>query len=461
MMARAKTTPRHGARSRCTKTTTGASPETNPEEMLIIGKTRFQCRDLSPPRFGNSGGSRPQPIVPRPESEPRIKAGRGLRALGLTALAGAILILAAACTHSAAPTPTPTPVPTAAPTATPSPSPTAVPTASQTPQPTPTPAAVSLPSDDAAHNVNTEWWYVNGHLETADGARFGFHEAFFKIDVFRQSTGPVGVLAQAGLIDAAKKTFSQGEVTAIGMPSQPAHGFDIAAGGWSMSGYNGHFKLKIAPASSTLTLSLDAEKPPIKYQGTGLVDFGAAGKSYYYSYPLLRATGTLVTDGQSKPVSGQVWFDHQWGNFHQTQIGWDWFSLQFNNDTELMFSYVHDQKGNVVQRYGAFVKPDGTVIRLSAQDVQYQPTGHWTSPRTGITYPMGWRLQVPKLGIDVELHPVIQDAEMVSKFGGAVPTYWEGEVTLSGTSSASAVSGRGYVELLGYGNGASSTSTSP
>ncbi|HET8786307.1 MAG TPA: lipocalin-like domain-containing protein, partial [Candidatus Limnocylindrales bacterium] len=50
----------------------------------------------------------------------------------------------------------------------------------------PDPQPVVFPRDDGPHDRLTEWWYVTGHLVTADGAgperRFGFEYVIFRAE---------------------------------------------------------------------------------------------------------------------------------------------------------------------------------------------------------------------------------------------------------------------------------------
>ena len=48
----------------------------------------------------------------------------------------------------------------------------------------------------------------------------------------------------------------------------------------------------------------------------------------------MRVSGTLGGDGgPPMQVAGQAWMDHQWGNFVVAGGGgWDWFSLQLDDD---------------------------------------------------------------------------------------------------------------------------------
>ena len=62
---------------------------------------------------------------------------------------------------------------------------------------------------------------------------------------------------------------------------------------------------------------------------------------------------------------------------------------------------------------------------------------------------MGWEFSVGSLGLDLALTPVQQNAEF---FGSRyVPAaYREGAVSVEGTRGGTAVTGKGFVELVGY-----------
>ena len=48
-----------------------------------------------------------------------------------------------------------------------------------------------------------------------------------------------------------------------------------------------------------------------------------------------------TVDGERLEVTGEVWMDHQWGNFISVgATGWDWFSVQMENNEELTISLV-------------------------------------------------------------------------------------------------------------------------
>jgi predicted secreted hydrolase len=128
------------------------------------------------------------------------------------------------------------------------------------------------------------------------------------------------------------------------------------------------------------------------------------------------------------------------------QVGWDWFSIQLDNNSELMVFQLRRADGSVdAFSSGTFVAPDGSTTRLGPSDFTLTPTARWRSPRTGGEYPSGWRITIPALALTLDVTPHIADQEMQVSY-----VYWEGAVRVSGNANGQAVDGNGYVELTGY-----------
>lgn len=304
---------------------------------------------------------------------------------------------------------------------------------------------VRFPEDEAPHNHITEWWYYTGHLFTPEGDRYGFEYVFFKVQLGSIPTGYAGHFAitdnVGGRFVYEQRTGPDG--------STPAEGFDLRIGEWEMRGALGADELKAAMDGYAIDLMLTAEKEPTLHNDVGYVQMGPSGGSYYYSRTRMGISGTLTVDGAPVEVTGEAWMDHQWGNFLAVGPGWDWFSVQLDNGEELMLSLVRDAAFNIGIAYGTLTRADGSVIHLPADAFTVAATGEWTSPHSGVTYPLGWTIGLLEQEWVIELVPTMEDQELDTRASTAT-IYWEGEVEVSGTVAGESVTGLGYVELTGY-----------
>ena len=353
---------------------------------------------------------------------------------------------------------------------------------------TPAPAApadprpVVLPRDDGPHDRLTEWWYYTGHLAAADGRTFGFEYVVFRAE---RGSFPVSWASHLAITDESGGRFAFGQRSEIGPQvdrsprdgSGTPTGFALAVAGseasgqpasssvpWTMAGSGGNDSLAAAlgpteaagtpmPLGFGVQLGLTPLAPPALHGRGGWVDFGAAGGSYYYSRTRMSAIGTLVVDGERIPVTGTAWFDHQWGDFIAVGGGgWDWFAINLDDGSDLTLSLVRSADGTYPLVYGTLVLPDGTSRPVARAEITVDVLGHWTSARTGATYPSGWRVRVSGAGLDLTVVPTLRDQELDTRATTGV-VYWEGSETVTGTRSGRPVTGKGYVELTGYASG--------
>ena len=371
------------------------------------------------------------------------------------------IIVALACSGAADDAPRSTPQAAASPITTPaqSPSPEPSPAPQQSPNPVPTATAlpatvtatpedtVRLPHDEGPHLSDLEWWYFNGHLTTENDQEFSYHFVTF------QSLLPFNLtsrLAQLSWADHAKGLHLTEEKAVFPLAEQSSGEFDLSTEDWRMSGNGEVYHLSFAAGDYTVELEAVSLKPAVLHYGTGLVDLGIAGKTYYYSRTRLETSGTVSVSGVSHSVSGVSWMDHQWGEFTISDIGWDWLSLNLDDGSDLTVSMVWEQDGHKpIAAYGTYVPADSVPLHLPGDDISLDSTGTWTSPVTGAVYPMSWNLRVDSLELDLTLTPTIEEAEFsLSAFIPVV--YWEGSVSAVGTRDGAPVAGRGFVEMVGY-----------
>ena len=305
-------------------------------------------------------------------------------------------------------------------------------------------APLSLPRDEGPHSTSTEWWYYNGHLSGPAGQRYSFHAAVFLRDGVVRHT-----VFHGALNEYRRGTRLTRQLRTGGVPSSAgSKGFDFTFEDFHVAGSGGKHGLRIGSEAFSLELEMADSSEPVLHRVAGsstpgILDFGAAGKSYYYSRPRMKARGTLaITGAGSVPVEGEVWFDHQWGDFEASRLAWNWFALQLADGANVMVYEVFDEAGAPVMRAGTYTDVNGESVPLASDDVMLSPKGAWRSSVSGVRYPEEWAVKIPQGNFT--LKPMRQDSE----FNGLETTfahYWEGAVEISGTQN-----GQGFVEMSGY-----------
>lgn len=330
------------------------------------------------------------------------------------------------------------------------------------------PMVFDFPRDHGAHpDYRTEWWYYTGNLTADDGTPLGFQLTFFRSALTPEMPDRASTLASNqvymahfALTDGGRgehasfDRYSRGAGELAGAVGEPA--YRVWLEDWAAT--------EIAPGVQRLTARAEGENGPIAIDLTlretrapvlhgidGLHQKGpeAGNASYYYSLVGLETTGTVTSAGRSVEVTGRSWMDHEFGTSALTAgaVGWDWFSVQFDNGAILMLYEIRLADGGVNPNIkGTLIWPDGVQQMVSENDFELTPKGTWTSPRTNITYPSGWALVFPDLDIELAITPLLADQEMDVSF-----VYWEGAIDVTGVMRGETVTGRGYAELTGYG----------
>jgi predicted secreted hydrolase len=319
----------------------------------------------------------------------------------------------------------------------------------EVPRPAATPApAIVFPRDAGPHDTLTEWWYYTGHLTTSDGRTYGFEFVIFQV---RRQNQPAGYLAHYAVSDIDGQVFSH--QARFAQSPLPATSLPLDVGGWTLDHQGNVDTLQAAMTAGegvatpfVLTLTMQDEKLPALHNG-GYITYPPVGGSYYYSRTRLSVSGSLGTGDRQPPldVRGKAWMDHQWGNFViATRGGWDWYSLQFDDNTELMLYVLRSTTGETTAVYGSYVLSDGEVQNLAPGSVTSSAVGSWTSPHSSGVYPSGWGLSLPD-GSRITVTPQLRDQELWFPQTPGLLQYWEGAVTIGGDRT-----GQGYVELTGY-----------
>ncbi len=327
------------------------------------------------------------------------------------------------------------------------------------------PAPISFPDDFGPHpDYLTEWWYYTGNLDAPDGRHFGYQLTFFRRALVPPQQRPGDrasdwatdqlYLAHFTVTDVSGNSFQFEERYtrgAAGLSGATARPYRVWLEDWSVesSGPN-LYRLTAAQDGLRLDLILEDLKGPILQGQDGYSPKGPqpGNASYYISQTRLAASGTLTIRGTAITVEGLSWMDHEYSTsaLGPDQVGWDWFSVQLNDQTELMLFQLRKENGEIDPfSSGTVVYPDGSTRSLSMNDFEIIVLDQWSSPHSGAEYPGRWRIEIPSEGISLDLEPFIPDQELRVFF-----TYWEGAVRISGSNDGAPVTGAGYVEMTGY-----------
>lgn len=327
----------------------------------------------------------------------------------------------------------------------------------------------AFPRDHGAHEeFRTEWWYYTGQLAAKDGRPFGYQLTFFRRGMPREQVKTLPsqwavsqlYLAHFAVSDLRKGRFHYAEKISragLGKAGAAHDRLHVWIDQWSAespSATPGTQTLRATDGDLALQLSVSPEKPLVVHGTEGISRKGtAAGQaSHYYSFTRLATTGTLRIGKESFDVTGTSWMDHEFGSadLDKDLVGWDWFSLQLDDQRELMLYRLRRTDGSSDPvSSGTVIDRDGRGQHLSIGDFTLEPTSYWTSQTSRARYPQRWRLTIPSQQLSLELVPLMAEQELSTTRSTQV-TYWEGAIEVTGSAQGRPVRGQGYMELTGY-----------
>ncbi len=336
------------------------------------------------------------------------------------------------------------------------------------------PRPFQFPEDHGPHpDFRTEWWYVTGNLSDPDGNPYGF-----QFTIFRSALRPPGAehevpsrgassawradqvyMGHLALTDGkneafhAFERFSRGAGGLAGATAQP---FRVWLEDWEMAGPSEPdvdifpLHLRASERDVGISLTLNPAKPLVLQGDAGLSQKGPepGNASFYYSFSRLEANGEIDLGEQTARLAGWAWMDREWSTsaLSSRQVGWDWFALQLDDGSDLMYYQLRLKDGSADPlSKGILVGREGESLALKSSEIELDVSDRWKSPLDGSEYPSGWRLAVPSEDLVLDLTPVLSNQEL-----NLSVRYWEGAVRVVGTLRGRSIRGKGYVELTGY-----------
>lgn len=318
---------------------------------------------------------------------------------------------------------------------------------------------LQFPADLGSHpQFRTEWWYVTGWLTTAAGESLGFQVTFFRTKPDIDSNNPSAftphqiLIAHCALSDPKRGRLWQEQRigrAGLGLAGAAQGNTNVWIEGWSLQRQGEVYTAKISAAEFSFDLTLSETQAAMinGEDGMSRKGPGESAASYYYSVPNMRVAGAISRQGTATKVSGEAWFDHEWSSEYldAQATGWDWIGIDLQGGAALMAFEIRGLDGKPRWAGGTLRAGDGSMQILKPQDVEFRAGRRWTSPRTGIVYPVEWSIRAGSR--ELKLLPLFDDQENDTRLStGAI--YWEGAVRAYESNQQV---GRGYLELTGYG----------
>jgi len=345
---------------------------------------------------------------------------------------------------------------------------TGVPPAMATPPPamaTPPDAVVpgytlEFPRDYGSHpGFGIEWWYLTGWLTTGAHERLGFQITFFRTrpGLADAQANPSAfaprqlLIAHCAISDPTRGHLWQDQRirrAGLGLAEARVGDTGVWIDDWQLQRSGAGYQAHILAEDFALNLDIEVTQPVLLNGVSGYSRKGPAPQSasYYYSEPHLRVRGSIARAARRDVVSGEAWLDHEWSSQYLDSAadGWDWVGLNLDDGGAVMAFRIRGRQGQSYWAGGTLRDAQGQVHGFGPDEVVFTPVRRWHSPRTGVSYPVSWRLTLGAR--QFEIVPLLDDQENDTRLSsGAI--YWEGAVNAQEHSRAV---GAGYLELTGY-----------
>ena len=336
------------------------------------------------------------------------------------------------------------------------------------------PCDLQFPEDHGEHpGYRTEWWYYTGNLQTAQRRSFGFQLTIFRRQITplqKRRTWPDPpsrwrtpqiYLGHAAVTDISggrhifSESIARGALGLAGVRQTDGH-TAVVLNKWLIDIRPGVQRLQAAAPQFSFDLELQPVKPPVLHgdRGYSRKGDGAERASCYYSFTRLQTAGSIRVGKKRFEVTGSSWMDHEFStaSLQPGISGWDWFSLQLDNQADVMIYLLRQKDGQYhPASSGTLIDTGGRAIHLAISDIRVDVLDHWRSPQSKVRYPSAWKIRIHRHDIEVTITPRLAGQEMQTDTTDVI--YWEGAVAATGKAAGRTVNGKGYVELAGYAAG--------
>lgn len=282
-------------------------------------------------------------------------------------------------------------------------------------------------------------WYDVAHI-AAGGHNYGY-----VIHYLQNNQAGLSV-SDVSLVDETTGWHTKSELTlAPGQGLSDTDGVSIHTDNITWTGNAASMEVRAVVPEGTMNLTFRPTGPVLYNMGTGYFPLFDKGDypQYEYAFPTMTTTGTLTLNGHTAEVTGQTWFDRQWGPqpaaLSTGEASWTWMDLNLSNGDRLS---LWDTIDTSEQSWVTVLHPDGSQTIVEVTPVADGASDVWTSPTTRKRYPTHWTITIPSLQASLSVTAVTEEQDF-----NAPPRY-EGSATVSGVYQGDDVTGYTYVEVV-------------
>jgi predicted secreted hydrolase len=248
------------------------------------------------------------------------------------------------------------------------------------------------------HEGVTGWWYATGYLQDIDNPDhlYSYQYTQFNFPYLPETPNIRNPIYQLNLTftDLQTGQYISEEVRCPVTERVYANENSVIFNDTSLVRGKNSITLVGKGNQVQYSFELKMAKSPVWHADNGILVMGLPNdpqeRTVYYSYTNLPTTGEVhfINKAGNKvtlQVAGKSWFDRQWGS--ATHIFWEWFSLRFFDDEEVMlFAFP-----NTNYQDGTYIDAQGNTRIFS----NYTCMPMKTIKVKRLAYSMGWDLNIP------------------------------------------------------------------
>lgn len=184
--------------------------------------------------------------------------------------------------------------------------------------------------------------------------------------------------------------------------------------------------------SFSLDLKWESTSQAVQNGGGGIFAFGPGPtNATEWGIPAAKTSGTIQLNQSTlsiDPENSFSWYDRQIS--YGAPKNWTWFQINFpgSHIKASVWAYDLGPPSNVLYQFATI--RDGDSVKVLAYTLTADQKKTWTSPQSGLTYALRWRLDFEN-GDYLHIQSVRADQEMYGSLA-LVDSAYEGFITVSG-----------------------------